>query len=517
MHLLKDNGTSGHFKEITRRFVSGGIGVALALATGWAVTRPFRAHINWMNFEQDDFFYYLKVAQNVALGHGSTFNGLVPTNGYHPLWMWTIAAVIRIGSGVRLIPGFLAISIWVATMTTYILGRRLLVRGGVRSLTAAALAAYAAVYAMHVFCYGMEVILTVPLMTGLLLLLDIDTSWSVRGWQAGRRGIAIGLIVTAMVLSRIDTIIFAGLIALGILVQPQLRRLMRLPLIAGIGLGLLPLMIYFIGNKIVFQTWLPISGMAKQLKIDSGFTSLAWMSLLGKSPLQLLNITPVVLALLVLPWLWWRLRPAQKAFVPATLAFPFIYLSILSWVSDWQLWGWYFYMLRPALLVAFLVLLETPQLRRLLAWTPPLALLVLITLSRILSVQWNEQQPEIIDAAEALYHFSITHPGVYAMGDRSGAVGYLLQQPMIQTEGLMMDREYLTLISNQLPLRTVLARYGVRYYVASSLKPYAGCFDAKEPAQAGSHAPVLRDEFCEPPIAEWKFAGWETMVFDLHK
>ena len=28
--------------------------------------------------------YYLKVAQNLAHGHGSTFNGLVRTNGYQP-------------------------------------------------------------------------------------------------------------------------------------------------------------------------------------------------------------------------------------------------------------------------------------------------------------------------------------------------------------------------------------------------------------------------------------------------
>ncbi len=36
---------------------------------------------------QDDAFYYIKIAQFLASGHGSTFNGLVFTNGYHPLWM----------------------------------------------------------------------------------------------------------------------------------------------------------------------------------------------------------------------------------------------------------------------------------------------------------------------------------------------------------------------------------------------------------------------------------------------
>jgi len=40
---------------------------------------------NW--FTRDDAYYYFKVAQNVSEGHGSTFDGINPTNGYHPLWM----------------------------------------------------------------------------------------------------------------------------------------------------------------------------------------------------------------------------------------------------------------------------------------------------------------------------------------------------------------------------------------------------------------------------------------------
>jgi len=38
-------------------------------------------------FTRDDAYYYFKVAQNVSEGHGSTFDGLNPSNGYHPLWM----------------------------------------------------------------------------------------------------------------------------------------------------------------------------------------------------------------------------------------------------------------------------------------------------------------------------------------------------------------------------------------------------------------------------------------------
>lgn len=43
----------------------------------------------------DDAFYYFKIAQNIAAGRGSTFDGLHPTNGYHPLWMGLLIPLLR--------------------------------------------------------------------------------------------------------------------------------------------------------------------------------------------------------------------------------------------------------------------------------------------------------------------------------------------------------------------------------------------------------------------------------------
>ena len=46
-----------------------------------------------LNFSHDDSFFYLKTAQNLSSGYGSTFDGFSPTNGYHPLYFLIIAAV----------------------------------------------------------------------------------------------------------------------------------------------------------------------------------------------------------------------------------------------------------------------------------------------------------------------------------------------------------------------------------------------------------------------------------------
>src|ERR1043165_6389471 len=44
-------------------------------------------NLAWRWFTRDDAYYYYKVAQNISEGHGSTFDGIDRTNGYHPLWM----------------------------------------------------------------------------------------------------------------------------------------------------------------------------------------------------------------------------------------------------------------------------------------------------------------------------------------------------------------------------------------------------------------------------------------------
>ncbi|MEW6715890.1 MAG: glycosyltransferase family 39 protein [Chloroflexota bacterium] len=41
--------------------------------------------LNW--YHVDDAFYYFKTAQNISEGRGVTFDGLGPTNGFHPLWL----------------------------------------------------------------------------------------------------------------------------------------------------------------------------------------------------------------------------------------------------------------------------------------------------------------------------------------------------------------------------------------------------------------------------------------------
>ena len=488
--------------------------VALTGATGWAMFRAFHSTLDWMNLVQDDFFYYLKVAENIAAGRGSTFNGIVATNGYHPLWLCIISCAIWIG-GPSIVPVLLGCTIFVGTMLTFVLSRLLLARSGVENLTATALSVYASVYAMHIYCYGMEVTLAVPAMLGLMLILQKISCLAAQGLCTWRSGLMVGTMMSIMVLSRLDTIVFAALIALFAVAQPELRRQIRPRFVLGILAGLAPLVAYIISNQVLFGVWMPISGLAKQLKLDHGFTAAAWAYFRGMRMGSLVNLCIVLTALMSLPAVVGRLKPIERSLVSASLLFPFVYTATLSWLSDWQLWGWYRYTLQAALIAAFMLLLRIGLVQSVFDRRSPLVLLVLLALVSLRAIRVDPQQPEIVRAARQLTDFSVTHPGIYAMGDRSGAVGYLLKSPVIQTEGLMMDKKFLSAIADQVPLRKLLSIYGVRYYVGSELQPYVGCFDAREPAQAGKHAPHMHAIFCENPIAEWTNDGVRTLVFDL--
>jgi hypothetical protein len=58
--------------------------------------------LDW--YSSDDGFYYFQVARNLAAGHGFTFDGLNPSNGFHPLWLFLITPLFFFARFDPLIP-----------------------------------------------------------------------------------------------------------------------------------------------------------------------------------------------------------------------------------------------------------------------------------------------------------------------------------------------------------------------------------------------------------------------------
>lgn len=86
------------------------IGVGLAftarLALAWVpVTTSFALSV------PDDAYYYFTIAHNLTSGVGVTFDGLAPTNGFHPLWLVAITAFwFAVGSS-QTLPVHLALTL----------------------------------------------------------------------------------------------------------------------------------------------------------------------------------------------------------------------------------------------------------------------------------------------------------------------------------------------------------------------------------------------------------------------
>jgi hypothetical protein len=295
--------------------------------------------------------------------------------------------------------------------------------------------------------------------------------------------------------------------------------------------------IYLAINRYYFQTWMPVSGQAKQLRWHH------WMSLNAIEsfflPLTMrihleLSVPGIVLAVgaILLLARGARLRPRSRFMYYALAVFPFIYLILLSCLTDWPngIWPWYCYIfILP--IVSFLAVVDTPRPSRFPYTSTALLLLMNVAIGTKLYTQvptepslsrGNQGSYGTYAAGRWIGRFSSTHPGIYAMGDKAGAAGYFVRGPLVQLEGLMMDAQYLNVLRSQRDLNYVLQLYDVRYYVATNPKLRDGCYVVIEPAQAGSDSPKMTGRFCEAPVGSFTYSAPEVapevyrfFVFDL--
>jgi hypothetical protein len=78
------------------------IALVAVLVLGWIIFLPMgvlSVSAIKVGFLCDDAFYYYKIARNVAAGRGFTFDGIHPTNGFHPLWLFLLVALYWVCQG----------------------------------------------------------------------------------------------------------------------------------------------------------------------------------------------------------------------------------------------------------------------------------------------------------------------------------------------------------------------------------------------------------------------------------
>ena len=109
--------------------------------------------------------------------------------------------------------------------------------------------------------------------------------------------------------------------------------------------------------------------------------------------------------------------------------------------------------------------------------------------------------------------FESNHPGLYAMGDRAGVVGFLMDSPLIQLEGVVMDADYLDLLEREDDIETVLNRYDVDYYIGTDIEKLEdNCFFVVEPKQSRGHSRRIESKLCWKEIYSFEIDDHKTYV-----
>jgi hypothetical protein len=197
------------------------------------------------------------------------------------------------------------------------------------------------------------------------------------------------------------------------------------------------------------------------------------------------------------------------------LIFTPVYLTVLSLSSDWGLWIWYRYPFLLSAIAGLLLLRETLRGWSWMQYVLAPATFVLCALF-CLGLRKTPQNTQILNLAIELKGFAAGHPGIYGMGDAAGTPAAVMGKPVVQLEGLVMDKKFLENIREERNLLDVLRAYRVRYYVSTNaLSSANGCFDLSEPKVAGPRSPHMRATLCKAPVKYFASGEYEVWVFDL--
>jgi hypothetical protein len=205
----------------------------------------------------DDTYFYLQVAWNFARGMGSTFNTIMPTNGYHPLWMLLCAAVYKIvGSKAGGVHG---IAVLVTLLDVLMLWT---VRGLLKKV---ADDLWVLAFALLIPFSFLSQLGTEGALSGLFLSLVMVYAYEMSVAPTERTAAVFNLVAALAVLSRLDNIFIVGFVWISVwisLTGKDERKGHRLQLI------MLPIYAVLWGtylgvNWVYFHTLQPISGLLK--------------------------------------------------------------------------------------------------------------------------------------------------------------------------------------------------------------------------------------------------------------
>jgi len=445
----------------------------------------------------DDAFYYFKIARNIVGGQGCTFDGIAPTNGFHPVWMILVLAAHYLAGPQLEMPVRMVIAanglLCIATLLLFYHVARKQVGPGVGVVAVAVCLAPGTLSAMT---NGME--------TGLLLFAMVVLLWLC--YEKGlhdpvsnvRQSFLFGALLGAICLCRLDAVFFMlAAVCAAAIAGPVFRLSARrwASRMVALGVGFVVVVSpYLLWNIVAFGHVMPISGAVKScfpqvrhtlavyrdmrfglvlLVILVVLTSIAslidchrercWRKLF-RSPLPMLALGCVLHfchAFLFLPWgvYWWHFGPYGVVMAMA-----------LAEVVDRLVAG------RPTVRRAAIVML-----------VPTVCVFAIVTQSQVIRMKYERHQVWLEGAEWARAHTASN--AVFAMND-AGLFGYFSDRPVINLDGKANGYEYLKALNER----------DVEGYLQRANMAYAASIHAH---YKGGKFPIVIPRANQPSVVLW--------------
>jgi len=409
-------------------------------------------------FVPDDVLFFLQIADHIFAGHGSTFNGIVPTNGYHPLWM-VVCLVLRsvIGANREMLVQALFIVCAGLHVTTLILLRRLLLCWDVHHRWAALLAA---TYFIVANAPGSEFHLSLPLLIVLVGRVSGDSIADPRGL------LVTGVVAGFTMLARLDNVFVVGALTLYAATRGGAGRATALIRIALLG-GMAAVVVapYLAWNLLTFGSLMPISGAVKSAKISIGFAKLGRQGL-------------TVGAFALLAALAARAGDSRRWILRILAAGCLAHLAFLVVTMEF-IWTWYFAgeLLTASLGLAFIAdridacVRTASEGRAAFLWRALPALCIVVAFSaalvrRIPMLFEPESDFWYIEAAKTIDKVVPEGAGL-ATTSSPGSIAYFSHRAIFAFDGLTLDFAYHH-EAGRLGLAPYLASKGIHYLISVS-------------------------------------------------
>ena len=449
---------------------------------------------------QEDGFYYLKIAQNVAAGRGSTFDGLHDTNGYQPLWLACLVPVFWLwpsADGAMAAATLLQAALLAAAAVLLV---RLARANGLRPGPAALAGGVWVALTIRTALSGVEFSLTATLVAAVALHLSRHAGPAA---PSPRACAIMGLLLGLAILSRLDTSLLALLVALEWAARARGRPGAAARIAALLAPPVLVGAAYALASAVLVGSPMPVSGVAKRLwslhllAADPLYQRHGWLAAKAWHltwPLRhpLASAVPSLLVCAGAGALLWaggpeplrtllrRLRPLVLFAVLQPAVYALAYHGHYTWAP------WY-YVAQPLLaaLVAGAIAHALPPAlpARLPMAAPAVAVLLLGGFAAAGgSPRWPEADgPLYVAARWARDHLE---PGARVGSWNAGAIGFLSGRQVVNLDGVVNTFAYLE--RDQYDLCSYWERTGITHLV--------DVFEAREGsiAMTGATLPVSR-------------------------